>query len=231
MIRGKRYEGAKPTRDYKRATVTIDGVNLETAYGLKLTEYDIGSPTILTNYIDVPGRPGMLDATLALNGKVNYTKRSVSAEFHVSDLTHDGYADLMQTLRTKYHGVEAKMKFSFDSDWYYKGRFEVSGTKSNDVSADIEISSSNVFPYKLEETTVSKTVGSSSSVTLVGKAYNGALTINASVASMTVTFAGATYTLAKGNNLVPEIHLSEGNNTLTFKGSGTVKVTYERGVL
>lgn len=231
MIRGRQYDGAKETQAYKRAYAMLGNENLENLYGLKLKSYSIGSPYILTNYIDVPGRAGKLDATLALNGKVNYTVRSVSAQFHVSNLRHDAYTELLEKLYKRYHGTENKLAFSFDPDWYYKGRFEVSGTKENDISADIEFTSDNVFPYKLEQTTVSASVSISTSVTLLGKAYNSALTINASTASMTVTFAGTTYTLVKGDNLVPELHLSEGDNVLTFQGLGTVRVTYERGVL
>lgn len=231
MIRGRVYEGAKESKKYTREYITLDGTNLENEYGLKLTDYDIGAPTVLTNYIDVPGRPGMLDATLALNGKVNYQNRTVSCTFHVSNLRHEEYTELLNTLLTAYQGVEAKMVFSFDPDWYYKGRFEITGTKSNDVAADITFSSSYVFPYKLEKVTEEKAISTSGTVTLTGKAYNGMLTVNASVASMTVTYAGTTYTLAKGDNKLPEIHLKEGSNSLTVKGSGTVKFTYERGVL
>lgn len=231
MIRGRKYEGAKETRTYKRAYVTLDEDNLEEDWGLKLTDYDIGDPDILTKYIDVPGRPGMLDATLALNGKVNYTKRTITAEFHVSNTTRRQFAVLMRQLWASYHGIENQLVFSFDSGWYYKGRFEISGEMKSDVSADIKITCKNTFPYKLKAEKVTASIGSSTAVTCTGSAYTGALTINCTVASNTVTFGGTTYTLVKGDNLVPEIHLSSGSNTLTFKGSGTVTITYERGVL
>ena len=54
-----------------KAYVTLNGVNLMTRYGMNLVSYSIGTPAPVIKMIDVPGRPGGLDATLALNGMSN----------------------------------------------------------------------------------------------------------------------------------------------------------------
>lgn len=238
------YGGAK-WKSSTRAYVMINGTNIEeTVYDgayLKLTDYSIGSPTPLTKYIDVPGRPGMLDATLALNGKVNYTKRSISAKFHVTNIDHEKFKTIMETdLWMSYQGQEIKLGFSFDEDegWYYKGRFTFTGKMTSDVSADIEMSSDNVFPYKLRTEKYTISLSTTKTANVWAFHYVGLVTINCTQASCTVTYNGSTYTLVKGDNVIPELHLTcadknhlGATSTMTFTGSGTITITYETGVL
>jgi len=213
-----------------RAYVTINGTNLDTTYGLGLTEYSVGTPTPLLNLIAVPGRPGKLDATLALNGKVNYTTRPVTAEFHVRNNPYPDFHTLLSNLLALFNGTESKVVFSTDPDWYYKGRFTIDADKTNEVSSTIVIKCDDAFPYKLEEYTQTGTLsGGTGTLFCVGKDYNGTVTINVS-AAMSLTFGGNTYQLASGNNVIREIHIAKGNNSLSFTGTGTVRVTYERGI-
>lgn len=225
----KRYETRAETYKAKRAYVTLGGKNLAETYGMNLVSYSTGVPTPLVKLIDVPGRPGKLDATLALNGKVNYTSRPVTAEFHVRYNPYPDFETLVSTLSALFNGVESKMVFSTDPDWYYKGRFVIDKKKSNPITSTITISCKEAFPYKLEEVTVEDTISSSKYVYCTGKEYNGAPTIYASVA-MQVTFSGTTYQLKAGNNIIREIHFNSGSNSLRFLGTGTVRITYERGI-
>lgn len=238
------YGGAK-RKSSTRAYVTINGTNIEeTSYDgayLKLTDYSIGSPTPLTKYIDVPGRPGMLDATLALNGKVNYTKRSISAKFHVTNINHEKFKEIMESdLLMPYQGQEIKLGFSFDENenWYYKGRFMFTGKMTSDISADVEMKSDNVFPYKLRTEKQVVSLSTTKTATVWAYQYVGLVTINCTQASCTVTYNGSTYTLVKGDNVIPELHLTCADknylgaiSTMTFTGSGTITITYETGVL
>lgn len=224
------YLTRQESRNNSHAYATLNGTNLLTTYAIELQSYDVGTPEPVIKLIEVPGRPGKLDATLALNGKVNYSSRKVSATFHIRDITYDAWITLLSTLFKLFDGTESKMIFSNDPNWYYKGRFTVSPSKSNPVTGNITIECDNAFPYKLETVTVEDTISSSKYVYCTGKDYNGAVTIYSSVA-MSVTFSGTTYQLSAGNNTVPEIHFASGSNSLRFVGTGTVRITYERGVL
>ena len=215
----------------QRAYVTLNGTNLETTHGLYLTDYSVGTPEPLLNLIDVPGRPGKLDATLALNGKVNYTTRPVTAEFHVRNNPYPDFHTLLSTLLGLFNGTESKMVFSTDPNWYYKGRFTIDAEKTNPVSSTIVIKCDDAFPYKLEAYTNTGTLNGGTGVLIcVGKDYNGTVTVNVSSA-MSLTFGGTTYQLASGNNTIREIHIAKGNNSLSFTGTGTISVSYERGIL
>lgn len=226
----KRYFSKDETYTARRAYVTINETNLAQTYGMLLTSYSVGTPVPLVKLIDVPGRPGKLDATLALNGKVNYTTRPVTATFHVRNNPYPDFQTLTSTLFKLFNGTESKVIFSTDPSWYYKGRFTINATKTNPITSTITISCNEAFPYKLEETTVEGSISSSGYIYCTGKDYNGMVTIYAS-AAMQVTFSGTTYQLVSGNNVIREIHFVSGQNSLRFVGTGTVKITYERGIL
>lgn len=210
------------------AYATLGGMNLRQRFGMNLLSYNVGAPVPLIKIIDVPGKPGGLDATLALNGKVNLVSRPITAEFHIRNNPYEDWHTLLSNLLQLFNGTESRLSFSTDPDWYYKGRFLIDPNKSNDVTSTITISCEAAFPYKLETVTVEDTISSSKYVYCTGLEYNGPVTIYAS-ASMQVTFSGITYQLGTGNNSVPEIHLGTGSNSLRFAGTGTVRITYERG--
>lgn len=224
------YLTRKEKRKNSHAYATINGINLLTEYKMELLSYEMGNPVPLIKLIDVPGRAGKLDATLALNGKVNYTTRSVSATFHVRDITYEDWHTLISGLYALLQGTESKLSFSTDPRWHYKGRFTVVSEKTNPVTGQIKIECSEAYPYKLEDYEVQATISSSKYVTCVGETYNGTITIYAS-AAMSVTFAGMTYQLVTGNNIMWDIHIKKGNNSLRFVGTGNIKITYERGIL
>lgn len=224
------YLTRKEKRKNSHAYATINGINLLTEYKMKLLSYEVGSPVPLIKLIDVPGRAGKLDATLALNGKVNYTTRPVSAVFHIRNITYEDWHILLSELHSLFQGTESKLIFSTDSRWHYKGRFTIVPEKTNPVTGKITIQCSEAFPYKLEDYEVQATISSSRYVTCIGETYNGTVTIYASTA-MSVTFAGVTYQLVTGHNIMWDIHIKKGNNSLRFVGTGTVKISYERGIL
>ena len=73
-------------------------------------------------------------------------------------------------------------------------------------------------------------VSGSTTVVIVGKRKKTYPTITASSA-MTVAYNGATYNLTEGINKLYDMILDEGENTLTFSGSGSVLIEYTGGSL
>lgn len=209
--------------------VTLNNINLEQEYGMKLTTFTISSPSPITKYIDVPGRPGKLDATLALNGKVNLSTRQVSATFHVRDCTYSDWHTLLSVLNTAFNGTESKIVFSSDPNWYYKGRFKIDTKKSNQITSTITISCNEVFPYKLESFSEYYNISSTLQIIVTGKEYNSTMTICSS-SVLSLVFEGTTYQIIPGTNMMYAIHLKNGNNTLYFSGTGSVTILFERGV-
>lgn len=210
----------------------LDGTNLAHEYGLNLVSYDVGAPVPLIRTIDVPGRPGKLDATLALNGRVNYISRPVSAVFHIRNNPYEDYHQILSRLLRRFNGTESRLEFSTDPRRYYKGRFLITPQKNGEVSSYITFSCEDAFPYKLEFEDIIVSVTDSKNVNLRGSDYNGEIYIYMETgAAMTATFHEISVDLAAGTNLVREFHLADGLNDLQFTGSGQVRIRYERGIL
>ena len=89
-------------------------------------------------------------------------------------------------------------------------------------------------PFDFENDCISEseniTVSGSTSVVIVGKRKKTYPTITAS-AAMSVSYNGTTYNIIEGINKLYEMILDEGENTLTFNGSGSVLIEYTGGSL
>lgn len=217
--------------DMSRAYVTLNGKNLMRDFGLNLASYDIGAPVPLVKMIDVPGKPGKLDASLALTGKVVYVSRPITATFHVRDNPYDEFHELTEELLRQFNGVESRMKFSTDPNWFYRGRFLMTLKKDDVVNSYVTFTASEAFPYKLEEYDVEAEIVESGAVICVGREYNGVAKIYCSKV-MSLTVDGQTYQLKTGNNVIRELHMEDGEKELMFTctGTGKVHISYERGI-
>ena len=215
----------------RRSTPWIwDGINLKTEYGVNLVSYSVGTPVPMIKTIQVPGRPGQLDATLALNGRVNYISRPVSARFHVRNNPYERWHPLLSKLLKLFNGTEIRMSFSTDPGWYYKGRFILTPEKTGEVNSYFTLSCEEAFPYKLTLSETDWHIRESHHFNLEGHDYNSALKVNAT-AEMTMTLNGVTALITAGENLLREFRLAPGENYGQIDGTGYVSVRYESGVL
>lgn len=206
-------------------------------------------PSVKTNYVDIPGGDGSLDLTTAISGRAGFKDRSGSFTFYVANgykEWQEVYSEVMGYL----HGKKLKAILEDDPNYYYEGRFAVSSWQSDKDYSSITISYV-VGPYKRSIVAAGEdwlwdtfnfdtdmiqsyrdlTVDGTLTLSIGGDDMPNAPTIITSVAGMTVTYNGETYTLNKGTNYIPELTMSEDTNTLTFKGNGTITVKYERGRL
>lgn len=209
----------------------------------------VNPPQVKTNYVDLPGGDGVLDLTTALSGRPTYGNRSGSWEF----LVMNGYQDwstLYSEIMIYLHGQEFRAILDDDPNYFYLGRFSVNSWKSNKNWSSITIDY-NVGPYKKSvygsdqdwlwdpfnfETGVIRsyknlTVDGTLEMTIPNDFMETVPTILTSESGMSVTFEGETYTLAKGGNVNPNIRLVQGENVLTFTGTGTVTIQIQEGRL
>lgn len=206
-------------------------------------------PSVKTNYIEIPGGDGSLDLTTALAGRPVYKNRTGAWEFYVENGFKD-WTVLYSEIMTYLHGKKLKAILEDDPDYYYEGRFAVNAWKSDPNWSIITIDY-EVGPYKRSllaagndwlwdtfnfETDVIRSyenlpVSGSLTVVVVGDSMPVPPTIVASVAGMTVTYNGDTYTLNKGSNYISELEIREGENTFIFGGTGSITILYERGRL
>ena len=73
-------------------------------------------------------------------------------------------------------------------------------------------------------------INGTDTITVIGRKKTFVPTITSN-AEMTVKFKGKSYNIAVGNNKIFDIEIVEGENLLTFTGTGTITISYIGGEL
>lgn len=205
-------------------------------------------PPVKTSYVEIPGGDGILDLTTAMTGKPMYSNRTGSWEFYVEN-GFKGWSALYSEIMLYLHGKKMTAYLEDDPMYYYEGRFSVNQWRSDPAQSLIVIDY-NVAPYKKYvasdekwlwdpfnfETGVIRDytdlpVRGTLSIVVIGDTMDTIPTITSSVRNMKVTFNGVTYTLNQGANIIEAIVIQEGDNPITFTGTGTVSVKIVGGIL
>lgn len=122
--------------------------NTLTNYGLLLVDdVVLSSPELKTNYIDVPGMDGSIDASEAPQGYPVYQDRTLSFSLY-ADVDDEALAAIRTELMTKYHGKRTTLGMPFETGHYFSGRFQFGALDSS--KRGIIPVSGTVYPYVLE---------------------------------------------------------------------------------
>ena len=214
-------------------------------FGIYLTSKTINPPEPQTNTIYVPLRDGSIDLTESLTNDVKYNDRKINMTFSVIH-PMEQWSDKVSEIENYLHGKRMKVVFDDDQNFYYMGRLKVNEWSSQKSIGKLVIECI-ADPYKydvqgdwlwdpfdFENDCISESeniiVSGSTSVVIVGKRKKAYPTITAS-AAMSVSYNGTTYNLTEGINKLYDMILDEGENTLTFSGSGSVLIEYTGGSL
>ena len=214
-------------------------------FGIYLTSKTINPPEPQTNTISVPLRDGSIDLTESLTNDVKYNDRKINMTFSVIH-PMEQWSDKVSEIENYLHGKRMKVVFDDDQNFYYMGRLKVNEWSSQKSIGKLVIECI-ADPYKydvqgdwlwdpfdFENDCISESeniiVSGSTSVVIVGKRKKTYPTITAS-AAMSVSYNGTTYNIIEGINKLYEMILDEGENTLTFNGSGSVLIEYTGGSL
>ncbi len=217
-------------------------------WGLRLKQINISMPAAKTMTIDIPGADGILDLSEVLTGDVKYGNRNIELVF---DIVNDYYnfPSISSEIANYIHGKKLKLVLDTDKGFYYFGRFSIDNKKSDFRIGEIVISG-DVEPYKHEVLSSIEewmwddfnftssiirdykdlVVSGSLALTIQGRRKKVVPTFITN-AIMTVTFNGVNYELPIGSTQVLEIELVEGDNILTFTGTGIISVDYRGGSL
>lgn len=228
-------------------SVTFGRKNSYKDFGLILTSKDIGLPDPKTETVDIAGADGVIDLTEVLTDDIKYKQRKLQFTFTVMDSMNE-WSAILSEISNYVHGKRLRILLDWDKNYYYEGRCKVNQFKTNKRLATIVIDA-EVDPYKLEVNSSStpwiwdtfsfidgiiylNTVNVSGSITVNllnrRKIVSPTFTVTS---AMKVNFNGKTYDLPKGTTTVLEIRLQEGDNYVTFTGTGTVTIDYKGGSL
>lgn len=230
--------------------VQIGGKHTLKDWNLGWLSITLGFPEAKTYEQDIPGADGSLDLTEAMTpGDVKYKQRSITMEFDMLDKDYFDWNAKISEIANYLVGQKFKIFLDSDPAFYYIGRLKLDTEKSEKAESKITISG-EVDPYKYEkhssledwtwddfnfETGIIREykdlqIDGSYELFIPGRRKKIVPVIECS-AAMQVTYNGKTYSLPKGKSKAFDIWLGEGDNYLTFTGTGTVSVDYRGGSL
>ena len=183
------------------------------------------------NFLEIPGRDGLLDLTEA-NGEVKFNSREFVFAFAIAPGDPLTFDERLSAVSNALNGLRCRITLDRDSDYYWQGRCAVSEYDQDRNIGQIEVTAT-VDPYKLKKnaTVVSFSLSSSQKSVVL---QNGRMPIIPTIdctETCTVVFGESTHTLEAGTHRIHAIRLTEGENTLKVSGSGKITFTYQEGAL
>lgn len=199
---------------------------------LILSQKTIGTPSPKTELIDIPGGDGVLDLT-EFFGEVKYNNRTLTFEFS-SQVLPEQFMEQFTMVQNALHGKKMRIVLTEDPDWYYIGRISVSEWKADRNIGKLTIDCDcEPFKYKLEKTVVSKAIDGTDIIVLTNSRKRAVPEVNIETTSGIQIVYQTTniWDLGSGSYTLPELELTEGENTVTLNGNGTITFTWQEGSL
>lgn len=202
-----------------------------TDLNLILSQVALTPATPKTNYLDIPGRDGVLDLTEA-NGEVKFHSREFQFTFTVApgdDLTFDKRVSMVSSAL---NGLRFQITLDRDPDYYWMGRCAVDKYKQDKNIGKIVVKAT-VDPYKLKSTFTTLEVELSStwqSITVENGRMPAIPTFVCSDSGM-VTLNNVGLQLKAGVNFSRDLRLVSGTNYIRATGTGTMLIEWQEGEL
>ena len=213
----------------------------------------ISDPEMETNYINVPYRNGLIDASTALTGRPVFKKRQLSFSLG-GERPRMGWDSTISMIRNALHGRTCKLTLDNDPNYYWRGRVYVENFDRFRGLGTFQLNVPNAEPYKMSNYTSSDpwlwnpfsfvngiityhdawTVTTSLVVTIPAGYMPTVPTfvVSEKVGTFTMSCGGSSYTLDSGSNTFPEIIIGGDDDvSLTFTGSAKVQIVYRSGSL
>ena len=199
-------------------------------WGIVLTKASIPLPSVKTSTVDIKGANGILDLSEVLTGDVCYGNRDIKLTFAMME--DRDYYSTMTDIANYLHGKKVTLKLSNDDEYFYSGRTVISMCEYSYRKSSLVITmSADPFKYSVTESNAFVNLNNETkSLTLPNKRMRVAPTLVVT-GSVTMTFEGKSYTLQAGEQQLLNFVLSEGDNNVSFSGTGSVKITYRQGAL
>lgn len=214
----------------------------------------ISDPEMETNYINVPYRDGLIDASTALTGRPIYKKRQLS--FYLGGLRErENWDATVSSIRNNINGRICRLTLDNDPGYYWRGRVYVENFDRFRRLGSFNLNVPSAEPYKYSWT--------SSADPWLWDPFNfetdiiiyvGAWTVDGTITktiprghmpvspewvvselvsdNITLTYNGMSFLLTTGTNIVPEVIVG-GDVDVEFSltGQGKVQCVYRSGSL
>lgn len=227
--------------------VLFNDINTFEDFKLYIKSITISEAEIKEELIDIPGADSQLDFSEALTGDIKFNNRIIRIDL----INRKDFNCLQEYSRIQnaLHGKEMKVRLSRDLGFYYIGRVSVKEFETEDLLKNItievnaepykyDINSSNEDwlwdPFSFEDGIINETkdivVNGEKEIAIYGRRKKVIPEITCDN-EFKVTFNSNEYSLLPTTQKVLDIQICEGRNILTFKGNGTISISYRGGSL
>lgn len=216
--------------------VLFDDIHSFRDLNLVLAPFVLPPAKLKTNYIDVRGRDGSIDATEA-TGKLTYEDREFSFTFTVFPQDKLTFEERQTVVSNALNGKRCKITIEKDPDYYLLARCTVNEHFANKMLRQI-IVGVRCAPYKMKqhETVMSFDLASNEQRTIIlPNSKKQVVPVIETSGEVLVSFGA--YSKTYNDETVKDLNicLLEGTNILALKalgnGAATIKFTYQEGVL
>lgn len=187
-------------------------------------------------FLDVPGRYAPLDLSGYLtDGEPYYGSARLDATLESSEGDRAARQTKIDELVNSFDGKNITIIHPDHPNHYLVGRVQIYPQYNDLAHAAVLIGAvCEPWLYKSSETTHTLTASGTNKTASITN--NGRLAVVPSVTvtgsgTFTLTYGQHTWNLAAGEHLLPDLYLTPGTHTVTYKGSGTMKITYREAVL
>ena len=199
-------------------------------WNIVLTGANVPLPVPKTATVDIKGADGVLDLSEVLTGDVTYNNRVITLNFDM--LNDSDYYTLISNIANYIHGRNVTVRFTNDDDFYYIGRASINQWECVKRIGKIVIHvDCDPYKYKINETVVTVNLNNEvKGVTLHNLRKRVSPTLDV-VGNVTMIFNGVEYQLNAGKQQLLNFVLTKDKTLVSFRGTGTVKITYRQGAL
>ena len=211
--------------------IYLNGKN-EKDYCANYIHWECSVPTVQEERVVIPLRDGFVNLTQTLSSNLKYNSRTITIGLELRSFRSEWPMYHSQIMRDL-HGKEIKVARSDDPDYYYIGVASVGAIEDHGSTAGVTITV-EAQPFKrtsafVEQDSIS--VSGTTTYTVKNPYMRGYPIWDASASGMTVSLNGETWTLPQGESEAFGMYFSEGDNELTFTGSGTLGLKWRGGLL
>lgn len=207
------------------------------AYGWTLTGWQLSPAEQKTNFVERAGGDGSWDlSTVLSDGLPRYYDRTLTVTLEHSGGDRLSREAIIRHMVNLLDGIRENIELPDDPYHYITGRLHVAREYNDPAHAAVTVTAVCApWKYSTTELVVNLTATTAEQT---ARLVNGGrqavvptLTVTGSGASVRLVYGSVSRTLSAGTYKLPDLLLTPGTHTLTYAGTGSVKITYREAVL
>lgn len=199
---------------------------------LILNKKEMGSPPVKSKKLDIEGADSALDQT-DFFGEPKF--EDVTHRFDFSTIVPQSeFITHFSKVKNAIHGRKMRIILDDDPLFFWYGRCFVSKfTNEKNVGIISVECECEPYKYKIEHTLVSQVLSGTHTITLTNARKRAVpeVQVYTESGSVNITYQGNIWDLGSGVYTLPELELTEGANTVTVTGTGTISFVWQEGEL